>query len=96
MAATTPVGELQEHTQTSFMTLNLITQSCEGVRNTVFVPPPEKPSWFDELNAKLDKAKGNATTWINELAPSVTAGVPKITTLDPSPLTKTLDGNLVP
>jgi hypothetical protein len=77
MSETTPVTELKEHTQKSFMTLNLITQSCEGVRNTVFIPPPVKPSWFEELNTKLDKAKGNATTWINELAPSVTAGVPK-------------------
>lgn len=77
MPEPSPVSELKEHTQKSFVTLNLITQSCEGVRNTVFIAPPEKPSWFDDLNAKLGKAKGNATTWIDELAPSVTAGVPK-------------------
>lgn len=69
--------ELKGPTQKSFVTLNLITQSCHGLLNTTFVCPPQKPTWFDELNTKLGNAKANANTWINELAPSITAGVPQ-------------------
>lgn len=77
MAEVTPISELKGHTQKSFVTLNLITQACHGLLNTTFTCPPQKPEWFDELNHKLDIAKGDAKTWIDELAPSVTAGVPQ-------------------
>lgn len=69
--------ELKGQTQKSFVTLNLVTQACHGLLNTNFVCPPQKPTWFDELNAKLGNAKGNANTWISELAPGITAGVPQ-------------------
>ncbi len=67
---------LQNKTQTSFVTLNLITQACHGILNTTFVAPTPKPSWFDDLQAKLDTAKTHAADWINNLAPNVTGGVP--------------------
>ncbi len=68
--------DLQQKTQSSFVTLNLITQACHGILNTVFIAPSPKPDWFDDLNAKLDAAKVNAGDWINNLAPSITGGVP--------------------
>ena len=68
--------DLQQNTKKSFITLNLITQACHGILNTVFVAPDPKPSWFDDLNKKLDAAKVNAAHWINTLAPSITGGVP--------------------
>jgi hypothetical protein len=76
MPEPTPIAALKAQTQTSFVTLNLITQACEGLVNTTFTCPPQKPSWFDELNHKLDGAKINARTWKDELAPNVAAGVP--------------------
>jgi hypothetical protein len=71
-----PSSPLQTQTQSAFVTLNLITQSCHGVLNTNFVAPSPKPDWFDDLNSKLDTAKVHAGDWINTLAPSVTGGVP--------------------
>jgi alkylhydroperoxidase/carboxymuconolactone decarboxylase family protein YurZ len=68
--------DLQQNTKTSFVTLTLITQACHGILNTTFVAPKPKPSWFDDLNAKLDEAKSHAANWINTLAPSITGGVP--------------------
>ena len=73
----TAINGLGESSKKSFLTLSLITQSCHGVANTVFVPPPTKPVWFDDLNAKLDKAKAVSHTWIDDIAPSITGGVPK-------------------
>src|SRR5262249_11957169 len=74
----TAINGLGESSKKSFLTLSLITQSCHGVANTVFVPPPEKPVWFDELNKKLDGAKAVSHTWIDDIAPSITGGVPKM------------------
>lgn len=74
----TAINGLGESSKKSFLTLSLITQSCHGVANTVFVPPPTKPVWFDDLNAKLDKAKAVSHTWIDDIAPSITGGVPKM------------------
>jgi len=71
-----PAAPLQQKTQTAFLTLSLITQSCHGVVNTVFTAPNPKPDWFDALNANLDTAKATATNWIDNLAPEVTGGVP--------------------
>ncbi|HEU4777226.1 MAG TPA: HBL/NHE enterotoxin family protein [Telluria sp.] len=68
--------ELQQKTQQAFVTLTLITQACHGILNTVLVAPSPKPAWFDDLQSKLDKAKANATQWIDNLAPGVTGGVP--------------------
>ncbi len=42
----------------------------------MFVPPSPKPSWFDDLNSKLDVAKTHAQDWIDNIGPSVTGGVP--------------------
>ncbi len=74
--ATQPLPEFQAKTQASFLSLTLITQAAHGILNTTFTAPTPKPAWFDELSAKLDVAKVNARTWIDSLAPEVTAGVP--------------------
>ncbi|QIG92469.1 MULTISPECIES: alpha-pore-forming cytotoxin MakA [Bradyrhizobium] len=73
LAATT---KLETQTQSAFVILSLITQACHGILNTVFVPPSPKPSWFDDLNSKLDVAKTHAQDWIDNIGPSVTGGVP--------------------
>jgi hypothetical protein len=75
-APTAPSGPVQTKTQTAFVTLNMITQACHGILNTTFVPPPQKPSWFDALAANLDTAKKVATNWVDDLAPGITGGVP--------------------
>jgi len=73
----TPTDLLQQRTQTSFVTLNLITQACHGILNTTFTPPADKkPDWFDDLKGKLDAAKVVAQNWIDNIAPDVTGGVP--------------------
>lgn len=71
-----PSTPLENKTQTAFITLTLITQACHGILNTVFVAPSPKPTWFDALNSKLDVAKTHAQNWIDNLAPSITGGVP--------------------
>lgn len=71
-----PSPGLQTQTQSAFVTLNLITQACHGVLNTTFIAPSPQPSWFADLNSKLDTAKTQATEWIDNLAPNVTGGVP--------------------
>lgn len=73
----TAINGLAAQSQKSFLTLNMITQACHGVANTVFVVPPNKPTWYDDLNGKLDKAKTVAHTWIDDIAPGITGGVPK-------------------
>lgn len=69
-------SNLQQQTQTSFLSLNLITQACHGILNTNFTPPTPKPIWFDDLSAKLDAAKTLAKDWIDNLGPEITGGVP--------------------
>jgi len=74
--APAPNTKLQQQTQSAFVILSLITQACHGILNTNFVPPSPKPSWFDDLNGKLDVAKTHARDWIDNIAPGVTSGVP--------------------
>jgi len=74
--APAPSTKLQQQTQSAFVILSLITQACHGILNTIFVPPSPKPSWFDDLNGKLDVAKTHARDWIDNIAPGVTSGVP--------------------
>jgi len=77
MSDPSPTDQLQQRTQTSFVTLNLITQACHGILNTTFTPPADKkPAWFDDLKGKLDAAKVVAQNWIDDIAPDVTGGVP--------------------
>lgn len=66
----------QQKTQASFLSLQVITASCHAVLNTTFTPPDQKPDWFDDLNAKLDTAKANASDWIDNIAPQLTASIP--------------------
>lgn len=68
--------KLSQKTQTTFVTLNLITQSCHAILNTTFTAPDPKPDWFDDLNSELDVAKTVAGYWINQLGPEITSGVP--------------------
>ncbi|MDD1015697.1 alpha-pore-forming cytotoxin MakA [Pseudomonas rubra] len=75
-SATQGTDTLQNNTQSSFLSLNLITQACHGVLNTNFTAPSPKPSWFDDLSSKLDAAKATAQDWIDNLAPEITGGVP--------------------
>ena len=51
--------------------LQIVTASCHGVLNTQFIAPSPKPSWFDDLNAKLDAAKVLANQWIDDIAPKI-------------------------
>jgi hypothetical protein len=74
--STQNVSDTKQKTQTAFVLLTLITQASHGVLNTTFVAPPTKPSWFDDLSAKLDAAKANATDWVDNIAPGITGGVP--------------------
>lgn len=66
----------QQKTQASFLSLQVITASCHAVLNTTFTPPSQKPTWFDDLNKKLDNAKSLASDWIDNIAPQLTAGIP--------------------
>lgn len=68
--------DITQATQSAFVSLHIITASCHAVQNTVFIAPTPKPTWFDDLNAKLDAAKANAAEWINDLATEVTATIP--------------------
>lgn len=72
----TSSSDLQQKTQTAFITLSLITQACHGILNTVFIAPTPKPDWFDGLQSKLDDAKEIASDWVTNIAPDVTGGVP--------------------
>lgn len=74
----TPIGELARRTRATFLTMNLITQACEGILNINFTEPPGKPDWFPGLNNELEEAKKVARTWVNTLAPSITAGAPAL------------------
>lgn len=70
------VQNVQQKSQGAYMLLTLITQQCHGVMNTTFTAPDPKPTWFDDLNTKLDSAKTVAADWVNNIAPGVTGGVP--------------------
>ncbi len=74
--APSTTSDVQSKTQSAFVTLNLITQACHGVLNTTFVAPSPKPTWFDDLNSKLDTAKTVAQDWVDNIAPNITGGVP--------------------
>lgn len=67
---------VQQKTQQSFVSLQVITASCHAVQNTNFVSPPTKPDWFDGLDSKLTAAKATAGTWVNTLAEDVTSTIP--------------------
>lgn len=76
-AQTSPtLSDSQQKTQASFLSLQVITAACHAILNTTFTPPSVKPSWFDSLNSKLDAAKANASDWIDNIAPQLTAGIP--------------------
>ncbi len=60
----------------AFTAAQLITMACHGVLNTQFVAPNPKPSWFDDLNAKLADAKTVANEWVNTLGPKVSSSIP--------------------
>jgi hypothetical protein len=63
-------------TASGFASLQIVTASCHGVLNTQFIAPSPKPSWFDDLNGKLDAAKVLANQWIDDIAPKLTASIP--------------------
>jgi predicted nucleic acid-binding Zn-ribbon protein len=67
---------MSQKTQTTFLSLHVITVCCHAVLNTQFVAPDPKPDWFDDLDSKLDNAKVVAQKWIDKLGPEVTSGVP--------------------
>ena len=81
MSEPTPSPDLKSQTQTGFLSLQLVTQACHAVANTVFVPLTPKPDWFDGLKTNLDAAQIVANDWINNIAPALTASVPQ-TVLD--------------
>lgn len=77
MSEVTPLKtDLQKHTQSAFLFLNVITGACHAIINQQFSPPNPKPSWFDTLNSELDTAKTVANDWINNLSEDVTKQIP--------------------
>jgi hypothetical protein len=70
------VQKLTRASKAAFNALFLITQACHGILNTVFTAPTPKPTWFDELQSKLDTAKVHARDWVDNIAPGITAGAP--------------------
>src|SRR5690348_12627829 len=68
--------DTNSNTASGFASLQIVTAACHGVLNTQFIAPSPKPSWFDDLNAKLDAAKVLANQWIDDIAPKLTASVP--------------------
>jgi hypothetical protein len=94
MSDPAPQPVLQSQTQRGFLSLQLITQACQAVANTVFVAPVPKPSWFDALQLNLDAAQAAANDWINHIAPTVTASVPQAV-LDYGSTYQALSGQIV-
>ena len=72
----TKLTDSQQKTQSAFVTVNFITGQCQAILNTQFVAPSKKPSWFDDLNAKLQVAKDLAGQWINGLSIDVASSIP--------------------
>jgi hypothetical protein len=70
------VLESQSRMATGVVSLQIVTASCHAILNTVFIAPTPKPTWFDDLNNRLDAAKVLAKQWIDELAPEMTAKLP--------------------
>ncbi len=68
--------DTNSNTASGFASLQIVTSACHAVLNTQFIAPTPKPSWFDDLNAKLDAAKVLANQWIDDIAPKLTASVP--------------------
>jgi hypothetical protein len=63
-------------TASGFASLQIVTASCHGVLNTQFIAPSPKPNLFGDLNARLDGARVLANQWINDIAPTLSAGMP--------------------
>jgi hypothetical protein len=68
--------DTNSNTASGFASLQIVTSPSHDVLNTQFIAPSPKPSWFDDLNAKLDAAKVLANRWIDDIAPQLTASVP--------------------
>lgn len=82
-SATLEKDSLQQKTQTSFVSLHIITSACHALLNTTFIAPDPKPDWFDDLNNKLEDAKAVARQWVGEkgksgkdLSTLITSAVP--------------------
>ncbi|WP_448563976.1 alpha-pore-forming cytotoxin MakA [Thalassotalea ganghwensis] len=73
---TTQLNPTQQSTQSAFLATTVITAQCHAILNTQFVPPTNKPDWFDDLNTKLDAAKLVAKEWVDTLGPKVSASIP--------------------
>ncbi len=75
-AARAKVLKTQAKVGNGVAALNIITTACHAILNTQLVAPPAKPSWFDDLNSKLDNAKVLAQQWVDDIAPVMTAKLP--------------------
>ncbi|MBR0872377.1 hypothetical protein JQ633_18580 [Bradyrhizobium tropiciagri] len=69
------LGTLISACKASFGGLTAVTAACHGLLNALLIPPSPKPDWFDDLNSKLDAAKAQAQSWIDNIGPDVTAQV---------------------
>ncbi len=74
--ATRSTANLRQKTKSAYLALHFITQSCQGVMDTHFAKLDPKPTWYDDLASKLVDAQVISADWINNLAPSITGGVP--------------------
>ncbi len=60
----------------TFASVRQITDSCWGIRNTLFNSVTPKPVWYDGLNEKFGTVKHYANDWIDNIAIAVTSTIP--------------------
>lgn len=60
----------------TFASVRQITDSCWGIKNTLFNAVTPKPDWYDSLNGKFSTVKLYANDWIDNIAIAVTSTIP--------------------
>ncbi len=65
------------NTQKGYVYIRTITAASQAILNTRFEQPEVKPDWFDELNGSLVQAQVTASDWLLNMAPKITAEIPR-------------------
>ncbi len=72
--------EATDKTVKAYAALTLVSSCCHGVCNTTLIKPEnagdKKFEWFDDVQAKLNKAKDVAKKWINDISPAIRSNIP--------------------